>query len=129
MTESTNVATLTADSLKLFLRVEELLDTVTTDFKNFGRIYKGDKFRVFVLLRSTNSGARDYVFITRTFDNNWNIIDDYELATWDEEKKKYCFGSISKDLIIERQCDDKDRADIMQITNEGKIIMTSFEKP
>lgn len=129
MTESTNVATLTADSLKLFLRADELLDTATIDFKNFGQIYTGDKFRVFVLLRSVNNGTRDYVFITRTFDNDWNIIDDYELATWDEEKKKYCFGSISHDLVIERKCDDKETSDIMQITDEGKIIMTSFKKP
>ena len=131
MTESTNVEALKIDSLKLFLRADELqqLDTTTTSFKNFGRIYSGEKFQVFVLLRSINSSGRNYTFIIKTFDNDWRVIDDYELATWDDEAKKYCFGSISKNLIIERKCDKAETSDIMEITSEGKIIMTSLKKP
>lgn len=131
LAESTNVEKLKADSLTLFLRKDELAiyDSGTTNYKNFGQIYKGDKFKVFVLLRSIDTHGRDYTFLIRTFDNDWKLIDDFELGNWDETKKKYCIGSITKDLIIERKCDDKTTSDIMQITDEGKIVMTSFHKP
>jgi hypothetical protein len=130
MTESTNVEILKVDSLKLFLRAEEfaVLDSASTRFKNFGQIYEGDKFRVFVLMRSIDTYGRNYSFIIRTFDKDWKVIDDFILATWDEREKVLCFGSIDKDLIIERRCDSKETLDIMQITNEGRIIMTSFHK-
>lgn len=131
MTESTNVETLKVDSLKLFLTAEEFaqFDSASVNFKNFGQIYKSDKFRVFVLLRSIDTYGRDYTFIIRTFNNDWKVIDDFEMATWDEKNKKHCFGSINKDLVIERKCENKASSDIMQITNEGRIIMTSFHNP
>lgn len=131
MTESTNVTSLKIDSLKLFLRPGEFsrFDSTSSEFKNFGQIYKGDKFRAFVLLRSISSSGRNYVFIIRTFDNNWNVVDDYELATWDEENKKFCYGSINKDMIIERKCDKSETSEIMEVTDEGKIIITSSKKP
>ena len=130
MTESTNVETLKVDSLKLFLRADEFaaFDSASTSYRNFGQIHKGDKFRVFVLLRSIDTYGRDYTFMIRTFDKDWKVIDDFVLATWDEREKAFCFGSIDKNLIIERKCDNKETSDIMQITNEGKIIMTSFHK-
>jgi hypothetical protein len=130
LAESTNIEKLKADSLNLFLSKDELAnyDSGTT-YKNFGQIYKGDKFKVFVLLRSIDTQGRDYTFLIRTFDNDWKLIDDFALGTWDETKGKYCIGSINKDLIIERRCEDKGISDIIQITDEGKIVMTSFHKP
>lgn len=131
LAESTNVENLQPDSLILFLRKDEFIayDPVTTSYKNFGQIYKGDKFKIFVLLRSIDTDGRDYTFIVRTFDNGWKIIDDFEFGNWDEVKKKFCVGSIDKRLIIEKKCDEKETSDIMQITDEGKIVMTSFHKP
>ena len=82
-----------------------------------------------MLLRSIETYGRDYVFIIRTFDNDWKVIDDFELGTWDERKKKFCVGSINRALIIERKCKDKETSDIMQITDDGRIIVTSFRKP
>ncbi|GHN02432.1 hypothetical protein WSM22_39210 [Cytophagales bacterium WSM2-2] len=115
------------DSLKLFLQADEFekFDSASTSFKNFGRIYKGDRFKVFVLLRSIETDGRNYVFLIRTFDNNWKVIDDFELGTWDERKKKFCVGSVNRELTIERKCQDKEASDIMQITEDGRI-MTSF---
>ena len=131
LAESTNIEKLKADSLNLFLSKDELAnyDSGTTNYKNFGQIYKGDKFKVFVLLRSIDTQGRDYTFLIRTFDNDWKLIDDFELGAWDETKSKYCIGSINKNLVIEKRCEDKGISDIMQITDEGKIVMTSFHKP
>lgn len=131
LAESTNVEALKSDSLKLFLHADEFknFDSATTSFKNFGQIYKGDRFKVFVLLRSIETDGRDYLFLIRTFDHNWKVIDDFELGIWDEGKKRFCVGSINRDLIIERRCKDQETSDIMQITDEGRIIMTSFHKP
>jgi len=130
LTESTNVERLKDDSLKLFLSNDEFVqfDSASISYKNFGQIYKTDKFRVFVLLRSNETGRRNYLFLLRTFSNDWKIIDDFELGILDEMRKKYCFGSINTDLIVERKCEDKETSDIMQITEEGKIIMTPFHK-
>jgi len=131
LAESTNIKKLKTDSLTLFLRKVEFAsyDSVTTSYKNFGQIYKGDKFKVFVLLRSINTQGRDYTFLIRTFGNDWKLIDDFELGNWNEATKKFCVGSINKQLIIERKCDGKVTTDIMQITDEGKILTTSFHKP
>jgi hypothetical protein len=125
MTESTNVASLKDDSLKLFLRVEEYVrfDSTSTSYKNFGKIYTGEKFRVFVLLKSIDTLDRNYTFLIRTFDNHWTVIDDFELATYDQEKSKFCFGSIDNNLIIERRCGGNQPSETMQITNEGKVIL------
>jgi hypothetical protein len=131
LAESTNVPILKGDSLKLFLTPEEERATATdsTTFKDFGKIYDGQKFKAHILLLSMETTGRFYCFIIRTYDNEYKIIDDYELAAWDESEKQYCFGSITRDLIIERKCNYKGASDILQITDEGKIIMTSFNKP
>lgn len=131
LVESTNVEKLQADSLTVYLTKDELVsyNTGTTNYKNFGQIYQGAKFKVFVLLRSIDNQGRDYTFLVRTYDYKWKLIDDFELGIWDEAKNKYCIGFINRDLIIERKCDNKDTSDIMQITDEGKIIMTSYRKP
>lgn len=130
LTESTNVETLKGDSLELFLQPHEFVqfDSTSASYRNFGQLYKGDKFRVFVLLRSNDTGWRDYVFLIRTFDDDWKVIDDFELGIWDEREKRFCFGSIDRDLIIERKCDNKEVPQMMQITDEGKIIVTSFHE-
>ena len=131
MAESTNVPILKGDSLRLFLTPEEQKATATgsTTFKDFGKIYECQKFKVHVLLLSIEAVGRLYCFMIRTYDNENKIIESYELAAWDEGEKQYCFGSITKDLIIERKCNFTETSEIMQITNEGKIIMTSFHNP
>ena len=131
LAESTNIPILKGDSLKLFLTPEEVKSTAidSTTFKDFGKIYDGQKFKVHILLLSMETVGRFYCFIIRTYDNEYKIIDDYELAAWTESEKQYCFGSINKDLVIERKCNYKETSDLMQITDEGKIIMTSFYKP
>lgn len=131
LVESTNVEQLKGDSLKLFLTRSEFenIGTPPTLYKNFGQIHRQDNFTVFVLLQEIDTVGRNYHFLVRTYDNNFNIIDSFELATWNEGQKKFCYGSVSKDLIIERKCDDKGPGDIMQITKEGKIVMTSFHTP
>jgi hypothetical protein len=131
LTESTNVPIIKGDSLKLFLKPEEVnsIDAHSTTFKNYGKIYEGEKFSVYVLLLSMETAGRFYCFLIRTYDNDLKIIDDFELAAWAESEKQYCFGSINKDLVIERKCNYKQTSDIMQITEEGKIVMTSFHQP
>jgi hypothetical protein len=130
LAESTNVPILKGDSLKIFLTPEEVKSTTTdsTTFKHFGKIFDGQKFKVHVLLLSMETVGRFYCFVIRTYDNEYKIIDDFELAAWAESEKQYCFGSINKDLIIERKCNYKATSDIMQITDEGKIVMTSFHR-
>jgi hypothetical protein len=145
MAESTNVLPISADSVRKFLDWEEIEKTKLLEsqiykndtilphpviFKNFGEIYKSDKFKLFVIFRDSNDTlCRDYKFILRTYTNDWKIIDSYDLAIWNEKRKEYCFGSINKNLIIERRCNDSEYPDIMQITKNGRIIMTSFHKP
>ena len=131
MAESTNVTTLSGDSLKLFLSHDERkgLDTSTMQYKNIGQIYSAKKFKVFVLLKSTDSFGRDYVFLVRSYDHQWNLIDSFELAIWNEVTKKYCFGLINRNLIIERKCGEGGHSDIRQITDNGKIVMTSYYEP
>jgi len=131
LVESTNVAQLQGDSLRLFLTQSEFenINMLPTSYKNFGQLRKEENFKVFVLLQEIDTLGGDYHFLIRTYDNNYKIIDSFELATWDEHQKKFCYGSINRDLLIERECDDKEVNDIMQITREGKIVNTSFHKP
>jgi len=131
LAESTNVPIIKGDSLNLFLKPEEIQATLTDSitFKNYGKIYEGEKFSVHVLLLTKEAVGRFYCFVIRTYDNNFKIIDNFELGAWDEREKQYCFGSISKDLVIERKCTYRGMPDIMQITDEGQIVMTSFEHP
>lgn len=131
LAESTNVPIIMGDSLNLLLKPEEVkaMATDSVTFKNYGRIYEGEKFRVHVLLLTMETVGRFYCFVIRTYDNDFKIIDDFELAAWDESEKQYCFGSINEDLAIERKCNYKETSDIMQITDEGQIVMTSFQHP
>lgn len=145
MAESTNRPDIAADSLREFLNSDEIRSTrafesniLTNDtilptpvrFKNFGEIYKSDKFKINILLRIGNDSlGRDYQFLIRSYSLDWKIIDNYTLAIWNESEKKFCYGSINKKLIIERKCDDSETSDNMQITKDGKIIMTSYHKP
>jgi hypothetical protein len=68
-------------------------------------------------------------FMLRTYSHDWEIIDSYDLAIWNKRADKYCFGSINDNLIIEKRCKSSDFSEIMQITENGKIIATSFHKP
>jgi hypothetical protein len=122
---------LQTDSLKLFLTQSEFesIATPPTTYKNFGQISKQDNFKAFVILQEIDTVGRNYNFFIRTYDNTFKIIDSFKLGTWDENKRIFCYGSINKDLIIERKCDGKETRDIMQITKQGQIIMTSHHKP
>lgn len=82
MAESTNVPVIKGDSLKLLLKQEEI-EAIATDsitFKHFGKIYRGNEFSAHVLLLSMKTIGRFYCFIIRTYDKDFRIIDDFELA-------------------------------------------------
>jgi hypothetical protein len=145
MAESINVLPISADSVRLFLNWDEIKetrylesniftnDTVLPDpvvFKDFGEIYKTGNFRLHVIFRDGSySISRDYKFILRTYSHDWEIVDSYDLAVWNEKVNKYCFGSINNKLIIKKRSNNSDIIEIMQITNNGKIIASSFHKP
>jgi hypothetical protein len=131
LAEDTNAERLQSDSLKIFLTQSELdsITTPPTSYRNFGQISKQDNFKVFVILQEIDTVGRNYNFLIRTYDNAFKIIDSFKLGTWDENKRVFCYGSINRDLIIERKCDDSEATDIMQITKDGKIVMTSYHKP
>ncbi|KAA3639341.1 MAG: hypothetical protein DWQ02_03860 [Bacteroidetes bacterium] len=123
MAESTNVPELPPDSLTFYLTSAEILSGEKLTFKNFGTIYKNRAFRLLVLLEEGSGAGRDYTFILRTYDKNFKIIDSYELAAWQEEENRFCFGSIDAELTIKRICEGT--TDVRRITNEGRIIAIS----
>lgn len=125
LAESTNVPTIKGDSLRLFLNPEEIramaIDSSTV--KNFGCIHRTERFRVHILLFSMDSHSRFYCFVIRTYDLDFNIIDDFELAAWAEREKQYCFGSIDNELVIERSCNyNETRPNRMKIAADGKML-------
>lgn len=138
MAESTSVKEIESDSLKFFLDLNEVLstrilessifsnDTIfppTPIFKNYGEIYKSDDFKLKIIFRDgRDTLGRDYKFILRTYQNNWKIIDSYELAIWVERDENYCFGSISKNLVIEKYCSDRDLIEKYEINSNGRFI-------
>ena len=126
MAESTNILPIKSDSLIYYLTVEEYLSAEKLSFKNFGKIYENEYFKVIVLLKEGSSFGRDYLFIIRTFNNDFKIIDSYELASWIDSEKRYCFGSINDDLIIKRTCNNGNVKDVRQIVNDGRIVASSF---
>ena len=106
MVESTNVPEIASDSLMFYLNKEEMLSAETLTFKNFGEIYSDPQFNVHILLKEGSDTGRDYTFMIRTFDNNFKIIDSYELASWIDTQNLRCFGSIDENLIIKRSCEN-----------------------
>lgn len=145
LVEAQKVRPIPADSVRLFLNWSEIESTklleskvypsgsklpTPTIFKNYGKLYSSKKFKVYILLNLGNDSlGRDYKFIIRTYTHDWKIIDSYVLAVWKEHTKEFTFGSISKNLIIERKREKSKVPDIMQITKNGKIIITSYNKP
>jgi hypothetical protein len=131
LAESTNVPTLKNDSLKRYFRPDELEFFIQNSitFKNYGKIHETHEFKAYVLLMKMETIGRFYAFVIQTYDNDFKQIDQFELAAWDEREKQFCYGSINKDLIIERKCNYKKDREIFQITDNGKIVMTSFHKP
>ena len=145
LVESLNIRPIPADSVRKFLNWDEIESTkllVSTIypigeklpksnvFKNYGRIYSSKKFTAYMLLNIGNDSlGRDYRFIIRTYTHGWKIIDSYILAVWNEQTKEFTFGSISKNLIIERKREKSKVPENMQITKSGKIIITSYNKP
>jgi len=132
MAESTNLLPIQADSMKFFLYESEINETRYIKpivFKDFGEIYKTERFKLHIIFRSGNDTVgRDYKFMLRTYSKDWEIIDSYDLAIWNKRADKYCFGSINNKLIIEKQCVTSEKPEVMQITEKGKIVMTSFHK-
>lgn len=80
MAESTNVPEIKSDSLMFYLTKEEFLSAEKLTFKNFGKIHSDEQFEVHILLKQGSDTGRDYIFIIRTFDNEFKTIDSYELA-------------------------------------------------
>jgi hypothetical protein len=124
MAESTNVERLSADSLQLYLTPFELriLDTTITKFKNVGKIIQKPNYKLIVLLQETNAEGRAYEFLIRTYKNDWTFIDSYQIGIWNEKLKYFCYGSIGKDLKIDKKCEDDQNPDEMQIREDGKIV-------
>lgn len=144
MVESVNVLELPSDSLTCYLTHSEIKEMGILDslrhlkkdfvrqvtYKNYGIIYESSNFKVYILLKINNmSKGRDYRFIVRTYKHNMQIIDSYDLAIWNKDAGRFCFGSINKRLIIERKCIGADSRDIMQILDDGMIVATSFHQP
>ena len=126
MAESTNVPEIKPDSLIYYLTKEEIVSAEKLTFKNFGKIHSEKEFDVYVLLKEGSDTGRDYTFIIRTFDNDFKIIDSYELASWIDSENLRCYGSIDENLIIKRDCENGGNKDVMQIVNDGRIVANSF---
>ena len=126
MAESTNVPSISSDSIHFFLSKEEIFTTGRWTFKNFGRLQKNDKYSLHVLLRiRSDTTGRDYAFLLRTYSNDYKVIDTYEMATWNEIRKQYCFGSINENLVIEKSCNEQSEFDIRHILDDGRIGSSS----
>jgi hypothetical protein len=123
LAESTNVPTLSRDSLAFYLHPHEREDSAlaAVSYKNFGKIASTPNFKVFILLRKSGTPGRDYAFLLRTYRHDWKIIDTYVLGVWKENTKRFCFGSVSPGLIIQRKCADDRSSDHLQITKRGII--------
>ncbi len=124
MAESTSVPKISRDSLLYFITDEELFAAEKFTYKNFGKIYENEKFRVNVILKRGSAPGRDFEFYFRTYSIDSKIIDSYEFASWVESEKKYCHGSINEELTILIDCNGE--KDVRQISNNGRIIATSF---
>lgn len=121
MAESTNVLPIPSDSLSYFLTDTEIFSAEKVVYKNYGEVYKNDSFKVNILFRIGAKFGRDYQFIIRTYSNDFKVIDSYELASWVESNESYCFGSLSKDLIIEKECYNELEEEIARIKSNGEI--------
>lgn len=126
LAESTNVPEIKPDSLVLYLTKKEFLSTDKLTFKNFGEIYSNEEFEARILLKERSNKGRDYTFILRTFNSEFEIIDSYELAIWNDTENIHCYGSINENLIINKNCENGKNKDVMQIVNDGRIVATSF---
>ncbi len=100
MAESTNTSEIMSDSLMYYLTKEEILSAEKLRFKNFEKIHSNKRFSIYVLLKVGSGIGRNYTFIIRTFDNDFEIIDSYELASWIDSENLRCYGSIDENLII-----------------------------
>jgi hypothetical protein len=145
LVEKKNALMIPADSIQVYLKGDEIFSTKLLEsqtypanvvlekpvvFRNYGKIYESKKFKAYILLRTwDNIYSKDYKFIIRTYSTDWEIIDSFDLAIWNEKEKNICIGSINRKLIIERKCDNSESSDILQITKDGNIILTSFHKP
>jgi hypothetical protein len=126
--QSVNGMLLESDSLPLYLTPHELrvLDSTTT-FRNVGKIHRGTKFNVVLLLQTIDDG-RGYEFLIRTYAKDGTFIDTYELGIWDAKEKYFCYGSVAKDLTIEKKCDDDALMDQMKISEDGRIVRRTVSK-
>lgn len=125
MAESTNVPEISSDSLLYYLTKAEIFAAEKLTFKNFGTIHKNERFSVVILLEEGSAPGRDYTFIVRTFDRDFNIIDSYKLASWIDDDNRYCYGYIDPALMINRSCEDGE--DIRQIMPDGTIVAAPFQ--
>jgi hypothetical protein len=124
LVESTNIAPLTPDSLQLYLTSFELhiLDTAKTRFKRVATIIEKPTFKAIVLLQTSEAAGRSYEFLIRTYTNDWTFIDSYQIGIWNEKEKYFCYGSVAKDLTIEKKCVDDELQDRLKIQDDGRIV-------
>ena len=136
--ESTNVKTIEPDSIRIYLEKDEVIETrilesnlyfgdtilpKTPEFKNFGEIYKNERFTLNVIFRDGNDSlGRDYKFILRTYQDDMKIIDSYVLANWIKRDEEYCFGSIDENLIIKKFCEGSPNVEKHRLSKSGEFI-------
>lgn len=135
MAESTSVAKITGDSLQKYLTPQEIAATkpplASGDtsifhqpvFKHFSEIYRTPKYSLQVIFRDGNdSFGRDYQFLLRTYQPDWEIIDTHELAVWNKRKERYCFGAIDENLKILKYCDPRAEKEVFQLLENGFFV-------
>lgn len=122
MVENTNVSIIGQDSFEYYLTQSEALSHKKINFKNFGKLYENEQYKLHVLLRIENDSIdRNYTFLLRTYDLDFNLIDTYELAAWIKKEGKYCFGSINEKLEIKKSCEGSSFYEKHQIGVDGRI--------
>jgi hypothetical protein len=143
MVESTNIAQTKADSLRLFLTKDEFYATKLGEseifpeethlpkpvsFKKIQSLKTNGNYRALVLLRIGDEANRNYRFLVRTYSMEWDIIDSYEFAVWNQNKSEFCYGSIDAKIIIEKICDGSSTTEIARINERGEISETSSDE-
>lgn len=118
MVEDTNVPEIPQSEIKQWITKEELNSKTPLIIKHFGELYKNKQFKLDVLLIVEDIGDRSYRFILRTYSKDKNeILDSFELATWDEVKQLFCRGWINKEFAISRDCNNMEEE--YQLTELG----------
>ena len=135
LTESANIAPIEDKYLSTWLTQEELttaldtfIDPKYTDpvtrkhqYYYYGPYLQADNYTLIILNHRDNySHGRNYYFLARTFDKEWNVVSTLTFATWSDAEKKYISGTIKEDLTIEL-ASEEGQTETWKIADNGKI--------